>query len=71
MSYALAFIGMPGPMEMCIIGFVMLLLFGNRLPGAMRSLGSSLTSFKKGMQEIEEIPRDIEKTINDTGEGPQ
>jgi sec-independent protein translocase protein TatA len=33
---------------------VVLLLFGNRLPSVARSLGQSLTEFKKGMREIED-----------------
>jgi sec-independent protein translocase protein TatA len=42
-----------GP-EMLIVGFIALLLFGNRLPGVMRSLGKSVTEFKKGVAGIEE-----------------
>jgi sec-independent protein translocase protein TatA len=34
---------------MAIIGLVVLLLFGNRLPSVMRSLGEGITEFKKGM----------------------
>lgn len=47
-------IGMPGPFELCIIAGIVLLLFGNRLPGAMRSMGRSITEFKSGMKEGEE-----------------
>lgn len=47
-------IGMPGPFELCIIAGIALLLFGNRLPGAMRSVGRSITEFKSGMKEGEE-----------------
>ncbi len=47
-------IGMPGLSEMVIVLVVVLLLFGNRLPGAMKSLGQSLTAFKKGIKEGEE-----------------
>lgn len=46
----LAFIGTPGPMEMLIVGVVVLLLFGNRLPSVMRSLGVGITEFKKGIK---------------------
>lgn len=49
---------MPGPMEMLIILVVMLLLFGNRLPGVMRSLGASASEFKRGMQGIEDEIRE-------------
>jgi len=43
----------PGWMEMAIVLIICLVLFGNRLPGTMRSLGMSLTEFKKGMKEGE------------------
>ena len=59
----LAFIGAPGPFELCIIAGIVLLLFGNRLPGAMRSMGRSITEFKSGMKEGDEelnAPRENE-----------
>ena len=37
------------PSAMVILGLVVLLLFGNRLPSVMRSLGEGITEFKKGM----------------------
>ncbi|MEO2015072.1 MAG: twin-arginine translocase TatA/TatE family subunit [Fuerstiella sp.] len=40
-----------GPMELSIIAGVVLLLFGNRLPGAAKSLGQSFSAFKKGIKE--------------------
>jgi sec-independent protein translocase protein TatA len=43
-----------GPMEMLVVGIVAVILFGNRLPEVARSLGRSLTEFKKGMQEFEQ-----------------
>jgi sec-independent protein translocase protein TatA len=42
-----------GPMEMLVVGIVAVLLFGSRLPSVARSLGKSLTEFKKGMREFE------------------
>ena len=50
---------MPGLPEMLIVGIIVLLLFGNRLPSVMRSMGRSLTEFKKGVQGIED---DAEET---------
>ena len=44
----------PGPLELIIIGVVMLLLFGNRLPSLMRSLGRGVVEFKKGVQGIDD-----------------
>ena len=42
-----------GPTEMMIVGVIAVILFGNRLPSVARSLGKSLTEFKKGMREFE------------------
>jgi sec-independent protein translocase protein TatA len=51
----LAFLGYSfGGPELIIVAFVALLLFGNRLPNVMRSLGKSVTEFKKGIQGMEE-----------------
>jgi sec-independent protein translocase protein TatA len=44
----------PGGWELIIIAFVVMLIFGNRLPSVMRSLGKSVTEFKKGIAGIEE-----------------
>ena len=59
------FLGMPGPFEMMIIGVIVLLLFGNRLPSVMRSLGKGITEFKKGVKGIEDEIEDAGK-IEDT-----
>jgi sec-independent protein translocase protein TatA len=42
-----------GAQEMLIVGVIAVILFGNRLPSVARSLGKSLTEFKKGMREFE------------------
>ena len=55
----------PGPMEIMIMGAVMLLLFGNRLPSVMRSLGRSVVEFKKGVNGIEE---DINEAVRNVDE---
>lgn len=48
-----------GTVELLVIGGVILLLFGHRLPSLMRSLGRGVTEFKSGLSappadEIEE-----------------
>lgn len=48
------FTGMPGHLELLIVAAVLLLLFGNRLPSTMRSLGRSVVEFKKGVKGIED-----------------
>lgn len=42
-----------GPVELLVLAVIVLVLFGRRLPAAMRALGGSVTSFKKGMQDEE------------------
>ncbi|NQU21070.1 MAG: twin-arginine translocase TatA/TatE family subunit [Candidatus Nealsonbacteria bacterium] len=54
MYFPLAYFGMPGPMEMFIIAMIVLLLFGNRLPSVMRSMGKGIVEFKKGVKGIED-----------------
>ena len=44
------FLGVPGWLEMLVIGFVTLLLFGKRIPEVMRSLGKGIVEFKKGLK---------------------
>jgi sec-independent protein translocase protein TatA len=55
-----AFFGSLGPMEIAIVGLVCLLIFGNRLPSVMRSLGQSVTEFKKGISGVQE---EIEQAV--------
>ena len=50
-------LAMFGMQEYLIIALVLVLLFGARkLPELARSMGSSLTQFKKGMREDVELP---------------
>jgi sec-independent protein translocase protein TatA len=48
-SPVLLFIG--SPWQLLVVLIVILMLFGKRLPGLMRSLGASMTEFKKGIKE--------------------
>ena len=49
-SLPIAMFGM-GPYELLIIGGIILLLFGHRLPSLMRSLGRGVVEFKKGIHD--------------------
>jgi sec-independent protein translocase protein TatA len=53
MSVLLGIFGI-GTTELMILAVIMLLLFGNRLPGLMRSLGRGVVEFKRGVQGIDE-----------------
>lgn len=55
-----------GPWELAIVGGVMLLLFGNRLPGAAKSLGQSFSAFKKGVKEGEDELSNISHDKDDS-----
>ena len=57
----LAFFGTPGPWQLLIVGLVILLLFGNRLPSVMRSLGEGITEFKKGIRGSGSDPKTDDK----------
>jgi sec-independent protein translocase protein TatA len=46
--------GLTSPTHMLIFGVIAILLFGNRLPTVARSLGRSLSEFKKGMGDLEQ-----------------
>ncbi len=43
-----------GHWELLIVAIIVLLLFGNRLPSVMRSLGRGVVEFKKGVSGIED-----------------
>lgn len=40
--------------QIIILAVIAFLLFGNRLPSVMRSVGRSVTEFKKGVSGIED-----------------
>jgi sec-independent protein translocase protein TatA len=42
------------PMELMVVALIALLIFGNRLPSVMRSLGRGVVEFKKGVAGIED-----------------
>ena len=58
-QHTLAFMSMPGHMEWLIILVIALLIFGKRLPELARSVGRSLTEFKKGINEAKESTDDV------------
>ena len=62
----LGFIGMPGPMElMMIMGIILLLFGGSKLPSLMRNLGRSAVEFKKGVQGVEDEVNDAVKSVEE------
>jgi len=57
----IAMLAMFGPLELFVVALVILLLFGNRLPSVMRSMGQGMLEFKKGVQGVDEEPEDLTK----------
>ncbi|MBT3193592.1 MAG: twin-arginine translocase TatA/TatE family subunit [Verrucomicrobia bacterium] len=52
MPLGILFGGTPGPFEILLVLFIILLLFGaKKLPDLSRALGKSLSEFKKGREE--------------------
>ncbi|MCB9880854.1 MAG: twin-arginine translocase TatA/TatE family subunit [Planctomycetes bacterium] len=50
MSYVPLAVFFGGPWEIIIIAGIVLLFFGNRIPGMARSLGSGIVEFRKGLK---------------------
>jgi sec-independent protein translocase protein TatA len=50
-------------MHWLIVAAIVFLLFGNRLPSVMRSLGQGVVEFKKGLQGIED---DVKSSANNS-----
>ena len=53
------------PVAYIVLGIVVVLLFGNRLPSVMRSLGRSVVEFKKGVAGLEDEIDDAVRSVDD------
>jgi sec-independent protein translocase protein TatA len=67
-SYTLGFIGNIGWPEILIVGVVLLLLFGRRLPEMGRSLGQGIVEFKRGLKDVTD---DIKNEVDAATEAPK
>ena len=70
MSSLLAFFS-PSPIQFFFLMVVVLLLFGNRLPSVMRSLGEGVTEFKKGLKGDENDPNSRIEDGRDPSQSPK
>jgi sec-independent protein translocase protein TatA len=57
--------GWLSPTHMLFFLVIALLLFGNRLPSIMRSLGQGIVEFKKGLNDVKD---DVTKELEDKTE---
>lgn len=65
--------GMPGWAELVLLLIVAVLLFGKRLPDIARSVGRSLTEFKKGVKETQDDlneATDVQENKKNTDQEP-
>ena len=56
-----------GPLEMTVVLVVVMLLFGNRIPGMARSLGQGIVEFRKGLKG--DSDKDKKQLPGDQGAG--
>jgi sec-independent protein translocase protein TatA len=69
---AMAGWGMPGTTELIIVGVVALVIFGpKRLPALARSVGKSITDFKRGLHDIKEDIENADEGTDAETEAPQ
>lgn len=68
MLQMLSFLGLPGGAEWIVILIIAVLIFGRRLPEIARSLGKSITEFKKGIRDTE---HDIQKALKESENGSE
>jgi sec-independent protein translocase protein TatA len=52
-KYGFTVMGFGSGIHWIIIALIVLVIFGNRLPSVMRSLGQGVVEFKKGLQGLE------------------
>lgn len=58
------------PSEMLIVGVVAILLFGSRLPSVARSLGKSVTEFRRGMNDLQHEFRSAMNEADEAARSP-
>ena len=58
------------PIQLLICGVVAVLLFGNRLPTVARSLGKSLTEFRRGLNDLQHEFRSAMNEADEAGRAP-
>lgn len=56
---------MPGGWEWIIIGIIVFIVFGKRLPSTMKSVGKSFAEFRKGFKGVESEIKEVKEIKDD------
>ena len=67
-QYILAIFGAFSHWELLVVLVIALLIFGRRLPDIARSMGKSLTEFKKGINEAKETKDEFVNDVKGIGD---
>ncbi len=67
-QYILAIFGAFSHWELLVVLIIALLIFGRRLPDIARSMGKSLTEFKKGINEAKETKDEFVNDVKEVGD---
>lgn len=67
-QYILAIFGAFSHWELLVVLVIALLIFGRRLPEIARSMGKSLTEFKKGINEAKETKDEFVNDVKGIGD---
>jgi len=67
-QYNLAIFGAFSHWELLVVLVIALLIFGRRLPDIARSMGKSLTEFKKGINEAKETKDEFVNDVKEIGD---
>jgi sec-independent protein translocase protein TatA len=67
-QYILAIFGAFSHWELLVVLVIALLIFGRRLPEIARSMGKSLTEFKKGINEAKETKDEFVNDVKEIGD---
>ncbi|OOP56091.1 MAG: hypothetical protein AYP45_11070 [Candidatus Brocadia carolinensis] len=58
-------ISMPGGWEWIVIGIIVFIVFGKRLPSMMKTVGKSFANFQQGFKGVEKEIKEVKEIKND------
>ncbi len=58
------------PQELVAVGVIAVLLFGSKLPEVARSLGSSYREFRRGLNDMQQQFREVEREVTRAIDAP-